>query len=149
MYFAAYQGFIWNRTLQVVAGLGAGAFSIPGKAGPYTFYRRLTDAELRTLSALEVPTVSRELLPCPPEVMAAVDTVLSERGLSVSDFNLGGVRAAYFKSFYRRAIVVPHDLSAGPFLPDDLYPGHEKVRVSFFLPSGSYATMLLKALCGS
>ena len=170
MYFAAYQGFIWNRSLRIFAGLGddsdagghgvprqdtagravarPGCFSVPGKTGSYVFCRDVPDDVFESLHGAQIPTVARQLLYCPPAVEAAVDAALGERGVALSDFNLRGIRAAYFKSFYRPAIVVPGDLSAGAFLPDELYQRYEKVRLSFLLPRGSYATMLLKALGG-
>jgi tRNA pseudouridine13 synthase len=46
----------------------------------------------------------------------------------------------------RRAVVVPEDLAVEPAEPDDRYPGKLKATLRFFLPRGSYATMVIKGL---
>jgi len=46
----------------------------------------------------------------------------------------------------RRAVVVPEDLAVSAGSADELYPGRQKVALSFFLPRGSYATLLIKRL---
>jgi tRNA pseudouridine13 synthase len=95
---------------------------------------------------LEIPTVAARLSPCRPEVACEIDKVLSERGLALADFNIRGLRSRYFKSFSRRAWVIPDGLVISVPRPDRENPSEVEVRVSFALPAGSYATMLLKAL---
>jgi tRNA pseudouridine13 synthase len=52
----------------------------------------------------------------------------------------------FFKAYPRKAVVTPEHLKASSPEPDDLYPGRKKLVLSFFLPPGSYATMLIKRL---
>ena len=42
--------------------------------------------------------------------------------------------------------MVPGKLSAGPAEPDEYSPGKLRVRLSFTLPSGSYATLVVRRL---
>jgi tRNA pseudouridine13 synthase len=165
MHFAAFQSLVWNRSLQLFlkhvltdmrgmpptsdASCTASSFSVPGKTGSYEFYCNLPDALAATLRQTQIPTVARRLLPCPPAVSAAVSAALGERGLALADLSLRGIRAGYLRSFYRPAAVMPGDLSAGDLQPDDLCRGRRKMCLSFSLPRGSYATMLIKALTGS
>jgi tRNA pseudouridine13 synthase len=44
------------------------------------------------------------------------------------------------------AVVTPERLRASPLEPDEIYPGRQKLVLSFFLPPGAYATMLIKRL---
>lgn len=153
MHIAAYQGFLWNRSMQLVAGLAAegmsgSGFTVPGKVGPYIFCRVLPEPEGRPLRDTEIPAVAADILPCPPFVAQAVDSAMREREVEATGFRLRGVRTAYFKSFNRRAALAPEDLAAGEFQADDVYRGSQKVRLKFSLPPGAYATMLLKALFG-
>lgn len=46
--------------------------------------------------------------------------------------------------FHRDAICFPEELKVCSIETDDLYPGRKKVRLEFSLPSGAYATMLIK-----
>jgi tRNA pseudouridine13 synthase len=52
----------------------------------------------------------------------------------------------FFKAYERQTVVKPDQLKASPPEPDDFYPGRKKLVLSFFLPPGSYATMLIKRL---
>ncbi|MBE3133128.1 MAG: tRNA pseudouridine(13) synthase TruD, partial [Acidobacteria bacterium] len=46
----------------------------------------------------------------------------------------------------RAAFVRPEDLAVAAAVEDELYPGKLKMRLDFFLPRGSYATLLVKRL---
>jgi tRNA pseudouridine13 synthase len=98
------------------------------------------------LRELEIPTIARKILPCDPEVERVIWAVLAGRGIVRPDLNLRGFHSAYFKSFYRKAFVGVEGLLAGDVVSDDEYRGKKAVTLSFELPGGSYATMLLKAL---
>lgn len=153
LHFAAFQASVWNDVLRALLKPVSGrSILIPGKAGPYVMPVGVGEqtqgglwAELRETN---IPTVARRILPCSSAVNRAIEAALSARRLMASDLSLRGIRAAYLKSFYRAAAVVPEGLRMGDPVPDDLYRGRLKARLSFALPPGSYATMLLKALCG-
>lgn len=147
MFFSAYQSFLWNLTLKKILPRYADELlEVRGKIMDYFFYRALSDESLKFLKKLEIPTVSSRIPPCLPEVQKALEEVLAERGVKPSDFNLKKIRKSFFKSFLRPALVFPEGLYAGPFEEDDLYPGYKKITLKFTLPSGSFATMLVKAL---
>ncbi|MDD3389845.1 MAG: tRNA pseudouridine(13) synthase TruD, partial [Synergistaceae bacterium] len=69
--------------------------------------------------------------------------LLAERGVRLSKFRMKEISQAYFASFPRRCVVVPGDLKCERE-EDPLFPGKLAIRTGFFLPRGSYATMLLK-----
>lgn len=144
-YIAAYQAFVWNEVLRrIVKGSGVPFREVPGKAGPYLFPTKpISDP------GLDIPAVAAVLAPCRPEIACRIDEVLSERGLTLADFNVRGLRSRYFKSFSRRAWVIPDGLVVGEPKPDRDNPSQVELRISFALPAGSYATMLLKALAVS
>lgn len=141
-YIAAYQAFIWNEVLRrSVRDSGTRFHEVPGKTGPYLF-----PVEPPVDVRFDIPTVASKLAPCRPEIEHEIDEVLSERGLTLADFNVRGLRSRYFRSFLRKAWVIPDGLAVGDPKPDRDDPSDVEVRVSFTLPAGSYATMLLKAL---
>ncbi|HHY34912.1 MAG TPA: tRNA pseudouridine(13) synthase TruD [Firmicutes bacterium] len=150
MFFAAYQSFLWNKTLERILTSYAGhldsLFSVRGKIMDYRFYRVLPQEVFHRLVRLEIPTVSRKMPPTEREVEEAIRQVLEERGVRPAQFGLRDVRKVHFQSFLRSAIVIPGDFQWGPFVDDDLYPGRMKLRVKFVLPPGSFGTMLVKAL---
>ena len=149
MFLAAYQSFLWNKTLERVlmscAALRDQLFAVKGKIMDYRFYRELPQGVFQWLAALRIPTVSRRILPAEPEVEESIHHVLEERGVRPSQFGLRDVRKVHFSSFLRAAVVIPQDFRWGTFTDDEVYPGLMKFTVKFTLPPGSFATMLVKA----
>ncbi len=143
MHLAAFQAALWNRALTLLLKPEGNPTTprVPGRVGDYLFPPASFD-----LQGVNIPTAARHVLPCTPDVAAAITTSLVERGLKPGDLNLRGIRNGYLKSFYRSAVVIPGGMEVGNPLPDELYAGREKVSLSFDLPPGSYATMLIKAL---
>jgi len=173
MHFSAYQSFLWNLCLeQILQKHVKKPFKVKGKIMDYIFYKELDEGALKKLKNMQIPTVSYKI-PGSPEVVGVVKDILLQRGLKPSDFNLTKIRKSFFKSFLRPAIIFPAwgppdtgtfrlsgdltagDLTAGRFVchepvfeADDIYPGFLKLHLNFTLPSGSFATILIKAIQG-
>lgn len=151
-YVAAYQAFVWNETLRrLMRESGGPLVELPGKAGPYVFRAPARNGvnsvdSGNDLTATEIPTVAARILDCDPKIASITRQVLAERGLLLSDLNIRGFRAGYFKSFPRRAAVVPFEFGVASPTPDRDDPRKTEIALSFALRAGSYATMLLKAL---
>ncbi|MCG0278834.1 MAG: tRNA pseudouridine(13) synthase TruD [Thermanaeromonas sp.] len=147
LFFAAYQSFLWNELLRrILKELKLELTAVPGAAGPYLFYRRLDEGQLLYLKTLELPLAAKRMDFADTLSERLFKGILEERGLKPSHFNLSKIRQAFFKSTPREAIVIPYDLKIEPPEADDLYPGKQKLRLSFTLPRGSYGTMLIKRL---
>lgn len=147
LFFAAYQSFLWNELLRkILLDLRLDLAAVPGVAGPYLFYRRLERKELNYLKSLVLPLAASRMTFVDARSEQLFAAILEERGLKRSDFNLRKLRQAFFRSIPREAVVFPDDLCLDPAEPDELYPGKQKIRLSFRLPRGSYGTMLIKRL---
>jgi len=46
----------------------------------------------------------------------------------------------------RALLLFPQDIALSADKPDELFPGQRRLTLSFVLPRGSYATLLVKAL---
>ncbi len=147
LFYSAYQSHLWNEILRKIVRLfGSEIVKHPGIEGDYLFYRSLKDKDDRAY-------LSRLTIPMPASKMTFQDVltetltmeVLKEKGLKPSSFNLKKPRNARFGSFNRKAIVYPEDLEY-KVIEDDIYPGSKAMKLRFFLPRGSYATMLIKRL---
>lgn len=167
MHFSAYQSYLWNLSLeQILQKHVTNPFKVKGKIMDYTFYKDLDEGALKKLKNMQIPTVSYKT-PGNPEEARIVKDILSQRGLKPSDFNLTKIRKSFFKSFLRPAIVYPENLTGGRFVcqvpddvteesmteplfeADDIYPGFSKLQLNFTLPTGSFATMLIKSIQGT
>jgi len=142
LFFSAYQSFIWNECLRrlVKEKAGARCAVYPGVCGDYIFFSG--DDYLLKLS-FPMPAAKSVM----PDVLSqkVYDLILSEQGITRAMFNGLKIRTAFFKAHLRAAMVVPRDIVSQPG-DDELYPGKQKITLSFSLPRGSYATMLLKRL---
>ncbi len=149
LYLSACQSWLWNRTLAawLRSRLPAAALAaVAHVKGEIVFWRSLP-AEVRPdLEALKIPLPSRNIGLVPEDVREILEGVLKEEGLSWPDFRLKGFKSTYFKKGLRPALVRPRDASAGEPEKDDLSRGRWKLRLAFALPSGCYATMLVKAM---
>lgn len=144
MYFSSYSSFLWNETLsRFLSGEDGDYFEIELKTGPVLQYREMPGELFSRLSSEPLPTVGPDMPALPPDMGKVFSGLLAERGVRLSKFRMKEIGQAYFASFPRRCVVVPGDLKCERE-EDPLFPGKLAIRTGFFLPRGSYATMLLK-----
>jgi tRNA pseudouridine13 synthase len=74
------------------------------------------------------------------EVSAAA---LAERGLEWGAMRVKHLKDVFLSKGERAARFVPNELTWKPAV-DELYPARTKIALSFVLPKGSYATILVK-----
>jgi tRNA pseudouridine13 synthase len=72
--------------------------------------------------------------------------VLAEEGLTLHDLKARILKEAYLPRGNRPLLLFPQDPSTSPPEPDDRFPGHHKLTLTFTLPRGSYATLVIKTL---
>jgi tRNA pseudouridine13 synthase len=152
LYLSAYQSHLWNRMLahylrQRLPGEDLVPMSL--RLGEVPMPRRLDDAQRQQLSATELP------LPSPRATLAeddlrkpALDAVLAEAGLTLEQFKLKGFKELFFSRGERACLVFPSELAA-EITPDELHPKRQKLMLSFELPRGAYATLVVKRLQGA
>jgi tRNA pseudouridine13 synthase len=147
MQYAAYQAHLWNEVLRrLVRRKVERLDEVPGREGAYLFWRVLSPEVLADLAALEIPTAAPRMAFNDDLARGLFDDVLGENGLTRGSFRTKALRKVYFRSFQRKALVIPEDLQALAAEGDDLYRGMRKWTVTFVLPRGSYGTMLIKRL---
>ncbi len=71
--------------------------------------------------------------------------VVAAEGLELRQLRVKYPRDSFFSKGQRAAMTVPRGLTAIAET-DELYPGRQKLRLSFDLPRGSYATIVIKHL---
>jgi tRNA pseudouridine13 synthase len=81
-----------------------------------------------------------------PDLAAIVNKVLAEEGLTLGDLKARILKRAYLAKGQRALLLFPEEMSCSPPKDDDRFPERQKIVVSFTLPRGSYATLVLKAL---
>jgi tRNA pseudouridine13 synthase len=148
LYFSAYQSYLWNLLL----GRLIERSTTPGQRTPIDFkvatlpvHHGLTDEQARELAAWQIPLpASRTPLPDGPMREVALG-VLGEHGLGWQELRVKYLKDVYFSKGTRPALFFPRALTHN-FELDDLYPGRTKMRLSFELARGMYATLVVKRL---
>jgi len=147
MYLAAYQSSLWNRMLaawltRTVAPEHLAATEL--KLGRVPVPVRVPAEARAAWDALTLPLPSARLKADPTAAWAGiVDDVLREDGLTLRELKVKGMREPFFSKGDRAGCVRPAGLGHA-VAPDDQNAGRKKVLLTFDLPRGSYATMLVK-----
>ncbi len=141
MFSFAYQSYLWNRYLNTFIVRYFRHCSVPFLGGRLSFITEVNEGVFEEIRDLEIPFLGVEFEPENRKIALIVRQILAEEGLDEEVLNTerGGLRL--FSDGLRRAFVFPSDLKL-------LERGRGYLRLSFTLPPGSYATILIrKILC--
>jgi len=148
LFLNAYQSYIWNETLaQLVTSFGLKTVAVPYAAGELLFYLELSPEAQEFFRESEIPVASHKAVVPNERIGRALNTALTREGLTLRDMKLPfRSRGVFFKPYTRAGVVKPEKLHVSEPAPDDLYPRMKKMTLSFTLPPGSFATVLIKRL---
>lgn len=147
MQYSAYQAHLWNEVLRKILNESENKLNKNrGVEGDYYFWNRNDINNYEYIKSIEIPTVAQKIIFPDENIKKLYDEVLLEKGINYSSFNIKKLRNAYFKSFARKAIVIPEDLVLNEIAPDEINNKKIKFSLRYFLPRGSYGTMLIKRL---
>ncbi len=152
MFISAYQAYIWNETIKrTFVNQGIKIYSKTYNFGQLYFYNELNQTEFFYFKTLLIPAVSYKTVFNDENVNLALEQVLKEESdkigqdLTIKSFKLKlDIKGLFFKPYERKAIIIPENINISGPADDELYPSRQKLALSFALPKGSYATILLK-----
>lgn len=145
--YSSYQSHLWNEVLRRLIRIKVKEIlEVKGYEGPYLFWRTLDFQTFTYLNNLRIPTPSYKMEFQDPVLEEIFERILAEKGLKRSAFRTSVLRRVYFRSFPRRALVIPDGFKIIEEGEDELNKGKKKIKVEFSLPRGSYATMVTKRL---
>lgn len=144
LFLASFQSAIWNEALvSLVQSRGEATWSLEGKIAPLWFFHH--KGPEGCWKNLLIPMPSRDIPQDEGEGGRILRETLDKKHLRPGDFLVEALPQVHFASFLRPAVVRPQEASLS-FADDDRHPGYRKAEVSFLLPAGSYATLLLQTL---
>lgn len=151
LFINAYQSWLWNEVMAtLLMEMGLGKITVPYGFGKLIFYESLSSEEVKYLTRLVIPAPAPKAEFKSERVARITNEVLQKEDLELKQLKLKfRIKGVFFKPYERAAIVFPRHLKVGALEPDELYPKKSKLTLSFILPSGSYATILIKRLCAS
>jgi tRNA pseudouridine13 synthase len=148
LWLAAFQSHLWNAMLTALVREVVPApdrAELAAKGGPVAFWRRLGEATRARLAETSLPLPSSRVDVPEGPVRTLVERTLAEKGLSLEQLDVKSPRGSFFSKGWRPAVLAPQGLLAEGG-DDDLYPGKRRLTLSFDLPRGAYATILVKRL---
>lgn len=149
LYLSAYQSHLWNRML--ARWLRQHCWTeqlIPVllRLGEVPMHRGLTPELIPLLRDLKLPLPSARLqMDSTDPRMILAQEILAEEGLELPAMKVKGVREMFFSRGERAALCVPAGLDHRADA-DELHAGHSKLMLTFELPRGCYATILVKRI---
>ncbi|HUJ73327.1 MAG TPA: tRNA pseudouridine(13) synthase TruD, partial [bacterium] len=147
----AYQSWLFNELLSRWLARRAAAEGWPVQPlrysrGTMQFFGPLPPAAAAALQAASLPVPGHDTVSADPLVQELLQEVLGQEGITLETLRVRQMHRIRVGGVTRRAVTLPQDLAVTGPADDDLYPGRQKLALRFFLPRGSYATVLVKRL---
>jgi len=151
LYLAAYQSFLWNRlagqylrTVLETEGVLGATVEIAGQELP--LYHQLPEDLLASLMVLKLPLLHHRVRPEATAIAPLIEAILKEESFCAHDLKARVLKKAYLTKGSRALLLMPQDLTWEAAEADDHFQKRLKLKLRFFLPRGSYATLLLKGI---
>jgi tRNA pseudouridine13 synthase len=149
MYVHAYQSKLWNETVKELVSKGA----LPAIEEP-KIRKCSKKLNLKTHSASNGGEPSNPKIPIigfateiqDDDVKKIVDKILQNEDVKQNDFVIRAIPDLTSAGNEREMFVNVKDLIIGELEDDELNDGKKKIKISFFLGKGSYATEVVKKL---
>lgn len=144
LYVSAYQSWLWNRALAALVKELPDVFEVEYAAGRHVFWRALAPEAHDRLAELAIALMTPSQKYVGP-LAGIMERLLAEEKVEPRDFRLKKLEKTFFGKGLRDAILAPAGLKAVE-ADDELNRGRKKATLSFELPKGGYATVVLKRL---
>jgi len=146
LYLSAYQSALWNRWLTRFIEAHCEPASLAAfelLSGRCAFPLSQTDDAEWMNMELQLPCARIERPD--GELGDLLDAVLQEEKIELRELRVKYPRDSFFSKGMRRAVICPNGLTCS-VEGDELHDRRRKLTLSFDLPRGSYATILVKRL---
>jgi len=141
LYLNAYQSYLWNETL---AGYLKEKCRVV-KEIPYSQGKLIFSPEI--FSELEIPLIGFDYeRKKNKETEIILEELMKRERISPQDFILKQIPQLTLEGEMRKAFVLVKEVIIETAEKDEFHPGKKKVKVSFTLPKGSYATMVIRGM---
>jgi tRNA pseudouridine13 synthase len=148
LYFAAFQSHLWNL---ILAGWierntrEEQRSPVELKVGVFPFPTGLDEDQRDAIASAPLPLPSSRNRPGGGPVDEITTDVLAAFGLAWNDMRVKHLKDVFFSKGSRDPLLVPEGVRS-EILDDDLHRNKRAIRLSFDLPKGAYATILVKRI---
>ena len=151
IFINSYQSYIWNECIKEVLRVCVNnekLFSIRYNIGSLVFYSDLSKQETERIPT-EFSTVSYNGFYSEFE-KKIIEKILTKQGINLSDLSIELLTGNYFKAYKRPIIVKPNDFNISEPMKEEITNTRGRInysiKTSYFLPKGSYATIVIKRI---
>jgi tRNA pseudouridine13 synthase len=148
LYFSAFQSHLWNLVLaRFLERLTRPDQRAPVvlKMGTFPFPTRLEPDQILALSQTAIPLPAARTREPEGELGEVAREAMKPFQLGWSDLRIKHLEDIFFSKGSRPCQLRPERLDCSP-LEDEFHPGRSALRLSFELPKGTYATILVKRI---
>ncbi|GAC1598043.1 MAG: tRNA pseudouridine(13) synthase TruD [Myxococcales bacterium] len=141
------QSFVWNEGVKRYLQRHVPAAELLGlryQAGALVLPRALPREQRESLWRKTFPLLAPDSTFADEEIKAAALDALRAQGLTLDQLQVPDTRQLFFKHEERPLFVRPGKLRVNEPRPDELNRGKLKVNLSFTLPPGAYATLVVR-----
>jgi tRNA pseudouridine13 synthase len=141
------QSYVWNEGVKRYLGSRVPAAEMVGlryQAGALIFPRALPRELRDELWSRTFPLLAPDSKFEDSAIEQAALGALRSQGLTLADLEVPETRQLFFKHEERPLFVVPGKLRVHPARPDEVNRRRMKVNLSFTLPPGAYATLVVR-----
>ena len=114
------------------------------QAGALVFPRAIPQALRAELATKTFPLLSSESTFTDPLIEKAAIAALQSQGIALSQMKVPDAPQLFFKHEERPLFIHPGKLRVSEARPDDMNGGRLKITLSFTLPPGAYATLVVR-----
>lgn len=147
MAYAAFGSHLWNELLRrLLKEKIKDLKEVQAESGIYLFWKTLNEETLNYLKELKLPTPAAKMQ-FPDDLSRNLYLkILEENNLKFSSFRTKALSRVFFRSFQRKVLLYPENLEIIEIKEDELHPKRKALVLSFALPRGAFATMLVKRI---
>lgn len=148
LYLSAFQSDLWNRILDRIIRQRCRPeqiVDVPLVTGPHPFPIALDEEQRTWLQRSTIPLPSARTRLDGEPLAEEVREALAHMGLTLEKIKVKHHRDSFFSKGERRGFINFREMTSSSG-EDELYPGKQKLLLSFRLPRGAYATILVKRI---
>jgi len=147
MAYAAFGSHLWNELVRrLLKELIGDLREVQADSGLFYFWKTLEAPVLNYLKDLKLPTPSAKMQFPDERSRSLYLKILEENNLRFASFRTRALSRVFFRSFQRKVLLFPEELEIVEQKEDELHPGRKALVLSFSLPRGAFATMLVKRI---
>ncbi len=144
LYLNACQSKLWNETVAEYLTLnGKKNHEISYSQGRLFFPQNCDEYKDLLIPIIGFTGIPQETT---PEIKQIIETIMKQENITVNDFIIKQIPELTLEGELRNVTVEIKELTLSSLEDDELNPNKHKVKISFSLGKGSYATMVIKAL---